>query len=92
MGEEPEQHQDWNYWYKTIKLEEVPRVKSKGYAEEKALPDDGLYLYLPQAGEEYGDQKRRATYAYCSKKTYRLGRIVTELSSRVLYYLEKPWP
>ncbi|XP_057305404.1 uncharacterized protein LOC130642332 [Hydractinia symbiolongicarpus] len=60
---------------KAIKLDEVPLAKSKEYPEEKPLPDDGLYLYLLQPGEEHGDAKRRATDALWSKKTYRLNRI-----------------
>ncbi|XP_057302757.1 uncharacterized protein LOC130636923 [Hydractinia symbiolongicarpus] len=71
---------------KAIKLDDVPLAKSEKYPDEKPLPEDGLYLYLLQPGEEYGDSKRRATDAFWNKKTYRLDRIVT--GSRVLYYLK----
>lgn len=63
-------------------------LRSEEYADEKPLPEDGLYLYLLQPGEEHGDQKWRATDAFWSKKTYRLDRIVAEPNSRVLYYLK----
>lgn len=73
---------------KAMNLEEVPLAKSEEYPEEKPLSEDGLYLYLLQPGEEHGDQRRHATDAWWSMKTYRLGRIVAEPDSCVLYYLE----
>ena len=42
-----------------IKLDTVPLDKK--YPEETVLPEDGLYRYLYQPGEQHGDQKRRAT-------------------------------
>ena len=42
-----------------IKLETVPLDKT--YPEETVLPEDGLYRYLYQPGEQHWDQKRRAT-------------------------------
>ena len=39
-----------------IKLDEVPLVKQENYPEEDKLPDDGLYRYLLQPGEEHNDQ------------------------------------
>ena len=42
-----------------IKLDVVPL--NKIYPEETVLPEDGLYRYLCQPGEQHGDQKRRAT-------------------------------
>ena len=44
-----------------IKLNEVPLVNQESYPEEEVLPEDGLYHYLLQAGEEHDDQRRRAT-------------------------------
>ena len=44
-----------------IKLEEVPLVKQENYPPEEILPEDGLYRYLLQPGEEHDDQRRRAT-------------------------------
>ena len=41
----------------TIKLDAVPLDKK--YAEETVLPEDGLYRYLYQPGEQHGDQKIR---------------------------------
>ena len=38
-----------------IKLDTVPLDKT--YAEEIALPEDDLYRYLYQPGEEHGDQR-----------------------------------
>ena len=43
----------------TIKLDNVPLDKK--YPEETVLPEDGLYRYLYQPGEQHGDQNRRAT-------------------------------
>ena len=42
-----------------IKLDTVPLDKK--YPEETVLPEDGLYRYLYQSGEQHGDKKRRAT-------------------------------
>ena len=39
-----------------IKLDTVPLDKT--YPEETILPEDGLYRYLCQPGEQHGDQKR----------------------------------
>ena len=71
-----------------IKLSNVELVKSEEFADEKALPEDGLYRYFYQPGEQHGDQKRRATDFVWSKNTYRLDRIVQEPSNRILYYLQ----
>ena len=43
----------------TIKLDNVPLDKK--YPEETVLPEDGLYRYLYQPGEQHGDQNRPAT-------------------------------
>ena len=69
-----------------IKLDTIPLNKT--YPEETILPEDGLYRYLYQPGEQHGDQKRRATDFIWSKNTYRLDRIVQEPGNRVLYYLQ----
>ena len=70
-----------------IKLEEVPQ--KTGYKPDKnPLPEDGLYRYLLQPGEEHGDQRRRATDMIWSKKTYHLDRIVNEPDNRTMYYLK----
>ena len=53
-----------------IKLDTVPLDKK--YPEETVPPEDGLYRYLYQPGEQHGDQKRRATDLTWSKNTYRL--------------------
>ena len=50
-----------------IKLDTVPLDKT--YPEETVLPEDGLYKYLYQPGEQHGDQKRRATDLIWSKNT-----------------------
>ena len=69
-----------------IKLDTVPLYKK--YPKETVLPEDGLYRYLYQPGEQHGDQKRRATDLIWSKNTYRLDRIVQDPGNRVLYYLQ----
>ena len=50
------------------KLDTVPL--DKRYPKETVLPEDGLYRYLYQPGEQHGDQKRRATDLIWSKNTY----------------------
>ena len=42
-----------------IKLDNV--LLDKKYPEETVPPEDGLYRYLYQPGEQHGDQKRRVT-------------------------------
>ena len=69
-----------------IKLDAVPLDKK--YPEGTVLPEDGLYRYLYQPGEQDGDQIKRATDLIWSKNTYRLDRIVQEPGNRVLYYLQ----
>ena len=69
-----------------IKLDTVPLDKT--YPEETILPEDGLYRYLYQPGEQRGDQNRRATDLIWSKNTYRLDRIVQDPGNRVLNYLQ----
>ena len=70
----------------TIKLDIVPLDKT--YPEETVLPEDGLYRYLYQPGEQHEDQNIRATDFIWSKNTYRIDRIVQEPGNRVLYYLQ----
>ena len=70
-----------------IKLDEVPLVKQEAYPLEEKLPEDGLYRYLLQPGEEHNDQRRRATDRIWSKGTYRLREVVESPGNRVTYYL-----
>ena len=70
-----------------IELNEVPLVTRESYPEEEVLPEDGLYRYLLQPGEEHNDQRRRATDRIWSKGTYRLREIVENPGNRVMYYL-----
>ena len=60
----------------------------KKYPKETVLPEDGLYRYLYQPGEQHRDQKRRRTDFIWSKNTYRLGRTVEEPDNPVVYYLQ----
>ena len=71
-----------------IKLDQVPLVKQENYPEEDKLPEDGLYRYLLQPGEEHDDQGHRATDRVWSKKTCRLREIVEDTGNRVMYYLK----
>ena len=71
-----------------IKLIKVPLVKRENYPPEYILPEDGLYRYLLQPGEEHDDQRRRATDRIWSKKTYRLREIVEDSGNQVMYYLK----
>ena len=70
-----------------IKLDTVPLDKK--YPEETVLPEDDLYRYLYEPGEQHGDQKRRAADFIWCKNTYLLDRIVQEPENRVLYYLHE---
>ena len=70
-----------------IKLKEVPIVKQENYPPEEILPEDGLYRYLLQPGEEHDDQRRRATDRIWSKETYRLREIAENPGNRMMYYL-----
>ena len=69
-----------------IKLKSVP-LKAK-YDIEEVLPDDGLYRYLLQPGEEHNDTKRRVTDPTWSKITYRISEIIKEPNNRIIYMLE----
>ena len=42
-------------------LKKVPLAHKESYPPEGTLPEDGLYHYLLQPGEEYDDQCKRAT-------------------------------
>ena len=44
-----------------IKMDRVPLVYRENYPPEEKLPEDGLYHYLLQPGEEHDDQWCRAT-------------------------------
>ena len=70
-----------------IKLKEVPLVARESYLPEEVLPEDGLYRYLLQPGEEHDDQWRRATDRIWSKGAYRLREIIKNPGNRVMYYL-----
>ena len=75
-----------------IVLDQVPLVKREAYPPEDTLPEDGLYQYLLQPGEEHNDQRCRATDRVWSKKTYRLREIVRNHGNRVMYYLADDGP
>ena len=70
-----------------IKLKEVPLVARESYQPEEVLPEDGLYRYLLQPGEEHDDQRCRATDRIWSKASYRLREIIENPGNRVMYYL-----
>ena len=72
-----------------IKLNEVLLVKQENYPPEDKLPEDGLYRYLLQPGEEHDDQWHRPTDRVWSEKTYRLREIVEDPGNRVMYYLSE---
>ena len=61
-----------------IVLVQVPLVNRENYPGEDKLPEDGLYQYLLQPGEEHDDQRCRATDRMWSKGTYRLREIVED--------------
>ena len=53
------------------------------------LPQDGLYRYLYQSGEQHRDKKkkRQTTDFIWSKDTYRLDLVTEEPGNSVLFYL-----
>ena len=71
----------------SFKLKEVPLVARESYLLEEILPEDGLYRYLLQPGEEHDDQRHRATDRIWLKETYRLREIAENPGNRVMYYL-----
>ena len=70
-----------------IKLKEVPLVAQESYPPEEVLPEDGMYRYLLQPGEEHDYQRRRATDRIWSKASYRLREIIKNPGNHVMYYL-----
>ena len=70
-----------------IKLKEVPLVARESYPPEEVLPEDGLYRYLLQPGEEHNDQRCRATDRIWSKASYRLREIAENPCNCVMHYL-----
>ena len=70
-----------------IKLKEVLLVARESYPPEEVLPEDGLYQYLLQPGEEHDAQQCRATDRIWSKASYRLREITENPSNHVIYYL-----
>ena len=70
-----------------IVLDEVLLANQEAYPPKDKLPEDGLYRYLLQPGEEHDDQQCRATDRVWSKGTYRLREIVENPGNRVMYYL-----
>ena len=71
-----------------IKMKEVTLAKRESYPPEEKLPQDGLYRYLLQPGEEHDDHRKRATDRIWSKKTYRLSEVIDQPGNRVMYYLQ----
>ena len=51
------------------------------------LPEDGLYQYLLQPGEEHDHQRHRATDRIWSKASHRLREIAENPGNHVMYYL-----
>ena len=64
-----------------IGLKEVPLVN------QGTLPEDGLYRYLLQPGEEHNNQCKRATDRIWSKKSYRSREVMEDSGNWVMYYL-----
>ena len=70
-----------------VKLNDVLLVAQESYPPEEVLPEDGLYRYLLQPGEEHNDHRRRAANRIWSKGTYRLREIVENPLNHLMYYL-----
>ena len=73
-----------------IVLDQVPLVDREAYPPEDKLPEDGLYCYLLQPGEEHDDKWCRATDRMWSKNTYRLRKVIEDAGNHVMYYLLGP--
>ena len=73
-----------------IVLDQVPLVNREAYPPEEVLPEDGLYRYLLQPGEEHDDKRCRATDRIWSKGTYRLRKVMENPVNHVMYYLLGP--
>ena len=58
-----------------IELKEVLLVNRENYPPEDTLPENGLYRYLLQPGEEDNNQRKRATDTIQSRGTYRLSKV-----------------
>ena len=71
-----------------IELKDVLLVHRESYPSEDTLPENGLYRYLLQPGEEDNDHCKRATDRIWSKKTYRLSEVVSRPSNLVMYHLK----
>ena len=65
----------------------ILKLKHK-YPPEEVMPEDGLYRYLYQPGEQHGNQRQKATDFNWSKDTFRLNQIMEEPGNRVMYYLK----
>ena len=70
-----------------IILDQVPPATRESYPPEEVLPEDELYRYLLQPGEEHDDQRHRATDRIWSKGTYGLREIMENPGNHVMYYL-----
>ena len=57
-----------------IKLKEVPLVNREAYPPKEVLPEDGLYQYLLQPGEEHNDQWHRVMDRIWSKGNLQIER------------------
>ena len=68
----------------SMKLDTIPLDKK--YSEETLLPEDGLYKYPYQPGEQHGD-KETVTDLFWSKNMYRLDQFLQKPGNRVLDYL-----
>ena len=71
-----------------ITLKEAPLVNQENYPPGDTLPEDGLYHYLLQPGEEHDDQHSRATDKTLFKKTYRLNEVALSPSNQAMYHLK----
>ena len=73
-----------------IKRKEVPIQEN--YPPEDVLPENGLYQYLLQPGEEHNDQHKKATDWIWSKATYRLKEVMSSPGNWVMYFLRNDNP
>ena len=69
-------------------MKDVLLVNRENYLPEDTLPEDGLYRYLLQLGEEHDDRCKGNTDRIWSEKTWRLSKVALSPGNQVMYHLK----
>ena len=70
-----------------IKLDIIKLDQSEKYLQDNLPPEDGLYKYLYQPGEQHRHQKRRANEFIWSKKLYQ-SRVISFVTNCMMDLIE----